>query len=210
MKTPPESAKSVNSTAHSPSQNGPVNNSKEARKITDFILFSQREFLLNLTTDLGRGGISFSQFYLLSHLATSSCHLTMTDIARKMGHSTASATGTIDRLEKLGYAERYHAADDRRKVLVKLTAEAMELISKLHTALTDRIAEAMKEAMAYDMDTLFTNYRGEDAIAKWCDIVRTTNPLALARGFVFLKLLQRRSPLFIIRNSLPDDGPKIF
>jgi DNA-binding MarR family transcriptional regulator len=165
MNTPP-STKSVNSTAHSPSENGPVNNNKEARKITDFILFSQREFLLNLTKDLGKGGISFAQFYLLSHLATSSCHLTMTDIARKMGHSTASATGTIDRLEKLRYAERYHADDDRRKVLVKLTTEGIELISKLLTSLTNRIAEAMEKALAHDMDTLFANYRGENADAK--------------------------------------------
>lgn len=163
MKTPPESgSKSVaESAAHHPSQNGPAHNAREARKITNFILFSQREFLLDLTTDLGRGGISFAQFYLLSYIATSSVNIKMTDIARKMGYSTAAATGTIDRLEKLGYAERYYVPEDRRKVLVKLTPEGLGLIRELHTALTDRIAEAMEKASAHDMNTLFSNYYRE-------------------------------------------------
>src|SRR5688500_7413418 len=95
---------------------------RDPAKRADFILFSQREFLLNLSKDLSRGNISFAQFYLMSYLGTSR-DLTMTDIARKMGHSTAAATGLVDRLEKLGYVERMHAADDRRKVLVKITTK---------------------------------------------------------------------------------------
>src|SRR6201999_347495 len=98
--------------------------SKDPGKLADFILFSQREFLLNLSKDLSRGNISFSQFYLLSYLSTSR-EMTMTDIARKMGHSTAAATGLVDRMEKLGYVERAHAADDRRKVMVRITAKGL-------------------------------------------------------------------------------------
>ena len=99
---------------------------KDPGMLADFILFSQREFLLNLSKDLGRGNVSFSQFYLLSYLSTSR-ELTMTDIARKMGHSTAAATGLVDRLEKLGYVERSHAADDRRKVMVRITAKGSDM-----------------------------------------------------------------------------------
>jgi len=47
----------------------------------------------------------------------------MTDIAKKMGHSTAAATGLVDRLEKLGFVERMHSAEDRRKVFVRITAQ---------------------------------------------------------------------------------------
>jgi len=39
----------------------------------------------------------------------------MSGIALKMGHTTAAATGLVDRLEKLGYVQRSHALDDRRK-----------------------------------------------------------------------------------------------
>lgn len=145
--------------------NGPKQSSlRDPGKVADFILFSQREFLLNLSKDLSRGNISFAQFYLMSYLGTSR-ELTMTDIARKMGHSTAAATGLVDRLEKLGYVERMHAADDRRKVLVRITTKGLELVSKLRTALQERVAEAMQEASAYDVDTLVANYRGDSALA---------------------------------------------
>jgi DNA-binding MarR family transcriptional regulator len=123
------------STLPSPHLNDPA-------QVADFILFSQREFLLNLSKDLSRGNISFAQFYLMGYLRTSG-ELTMTDIARKMGHSTAAATGLVDRLEKLGYVERMHAEDDRRKVLVKITEQGTELVAKLRGALQDRVAEAM-------------------------------------------------------------------
>lgn len=137
---------------------------RDPGKVADFILFSQREFLLNLSKDLSRGNISFAQFYLMSYLGTSR-DLTMTDIARKMGHSTAAATGLVDRLEKLGYVERMHAADDRRKVLVRITVKGLDLVSKLRTALQERVAVAMQEASAYDVDTLVANYRSDTALA---------------------------------------------
>lgn len=129
---------------------------KDPGKLADFILFSQREFLLNLSKDLSRGNISFSQFYLLSYLSTSR-EMTMTDIARKMGHSTAAATGLVDRMEKLGYVERAHAADDRRKVMVRITTKGLELVAKLRTALQTRVAEAMEESKASDIDGLLAS-----------------------------------------------------
>ncbi len=128
-------------------------------KVTDFILFSQREFLLNLCKDLSRGNITHSQFYLLGYLSTCQRGLTMTDIARKMGHSTAASTGLVDRLEKLGYVERTHDADDRRKVIVRITLKGQDLLTKLRGALQERIAEAMAESKSYDADSLLANYR---------------------------------------------------
>ncbi len=129
---------------------------KDSGKLADFILFSQREFLLNLSKDLSRGNISFSQFYLLSYLTTSR-DLTMTDIARKMGHSTAAATGLVDRMEKLGYVERSHAVDDRRKVMVRITTKGVELVARLRSALQTRVAEAMEETKTSDIDGLLAS-----------------------------------------------------
>ena len=130
-------------------------------KIADFILFSQREFLLNLSRDLNKDNISFAQFFLLSYLATSK-ELTMTDIARKMGHSTAAATGLVDRLEKLGYMERTHAIDDRRKVLVRITPKGLDLVSRLRDELQDRVADAMEETKTSDANGFMSAYRQLD------------------------------------------------
>jgi DNA-binding MarR family transcriptional regulator len=113
-------------------------------KLTDFILSSQRDFLLNLSNDLSRGNISFSQFYLLSYLSTSS-ELTVTDIARKMGHSAAAAASLVERLGTLGYIKRDHPANDRRKVVVTITDKGGELLAKLRSALKVRVDEAMEE-----------------------------------------------------------------
>ena len=67
----------------------------------------------------------------------------MTDISKKMGHSTAAATGLVDRLEKLGYVQRLHAADDRRKVMVQITRKGIEMVGRLRNSIADSISEVM-------------------------------------------------------------------
>lgn len=141
--------------------NTPKPAARDHAKLADFILFSQREFLLNLSRDLNRDNISFAQFFLLSYLTTSK-ELTMTDIARKMGHSTAAATGLVDRLEKLGYMERTHAIDDRRKVLVRITPKGLDLVSRLRDELQNRIADAMQETQTADANSFISAYRKLD------------------------------------------------
>lgn len=89
----------------------------------------------------------------------------MSDIAKKMSHSTAAATGLVDRLEKLGYMERTHAIDDRRKVMVRVTAMGLNLVSRLREVLKGQIAEAMTEADAPDAATFMTNYSNLDSSA---------------------------------------------
>lgn len=136
-------------------------NSKDHAKLADFILFSQREFLLNLSRELNRDNISFAQFFLLSYLASSK-DLTMTDIARKMGHSTAAATGLVDRLEKLGYMERSHAIDDRRKVMVRVSSKGLDLVSRLRNELQSQIADAMTETSSNDAASFMSSYSTMD------------------------------------------------
>ena len=74
--------------------------------------------MLTVSKELQRGNVSFPQYALLDFLAQKG-ELTMTEIAKKMDHTTAAATGLVDRLEKLGHVERCHAKSDRRKILVK-------------------------------------------------------------------------------------------
>ena len=103
---------------------------KDASRLADFIMFTQRSFLLNLSKELNKGNVSFPQFFLLGYLANED-FLTMTDISKKMGHSTAAATGLVDRLEKLGYVQRMHAQDDRRKVMVQITRKGIDLVERI-------------------------------------------------------------------------------
>jgi DNA-binding MarR family transcriptional regulator len=62
-----------------------------------------------------------------------------------MGHSTAAATGLVDRLEKLGYVERVHAAEDRRKIMVRITQKGVELVSKMRKEIAKDLAGILAE-----------------------------------------------------------------
>ena len=115
---------------------------KVASDVADFIMFTQRSFLLDLSRELNRGNVSYAQFFLLGYLSSDQ-QLTMTDISRKMGHSTAAATGLVDRLEKLGYVQRLHAADDRRKVMVQITTKGIQLVQQLRDNLASNVADVM-------------------------------------------------------------------
>lgn len=114
----------------------------DADRLADFVLFTQRSCILNLSTELNKGNISFPQFFLLTYLSSEE-YLTMSDIAKKMGHSTAAATGLVDRLEKLAYVERVHAAEDRRKIMVRITAKGVELVSKMRSEIASDLANIL-------------------------------------------------------------------
>lgn len=102
----------------------------DAIRLADFVLFTQRSCILNLSKELNRGKLSYSQFFLLTYLSSEES-LTMSDIAKKMAHSTAAATGLVDRIEKLGYVERSHGSEDRRKILVRITSKGVEIVSRM-------------------------------------------------------------------------------
>lgn len=111
----------------------------DADRLADFVLFTQRSCILNLSPELNKGNVSFPQFFLLTYLSSEE-YLTMSDIAKKMGHSTAAATGLVDRLEKLAYVERVHAAEDRRKIMVRITSKGIDLVSKMRTEIATDLA----------------------------------------------------------------------
>ena len=125
----------------------------DADRLADFVLFTQRSCILNLSNELNRGNISFPQFFLLAYLSSED-YLTMSDIAKKMGHSTAAATGLVDRLEKLGYVERVHAAEDRRKIMVRITHKGTELVAHMRKGIAANLADIMSEMDEEEAETL--------------------------------------------------------
>ena len=111
-------------------------------RLADFVLFTQRSCILNLSPELTKGKISYPQFFLLTYLSSEE-YLTMSDIAKKMGHSTAAATGLVDRLEKIGYVERVHAAEDRRKIMVRITTQGTELVAHMRKEIASDLASML-------------------------------------------------------------------
>src|SRR4029079_8705617 len=130
---------------------------KDAGKLADFIMFTQRSFLLNLSKELNKGSVSYAQFFLLGYLANEN-FLTMTDISKKMGHSTAAATGLVDRLEKLGYVQRLHASEDRRKVMVQITKKGVDLVERIREDIVSSLVTLMVDLDENEQDALLKTY----------------------------------------------------
>lgn len=104
----------------------------------------QRRFLLDLSKELSRGNVSFPQYFLLGFLGTQGS-LTMSEVAAKMGHTTAAATGLVDRLENLGYARRTHARDDRRKINVQITGQGTALVAGIRNDMVNNLTKVMDQ-----------------------------------------------------------------
>jgi DNA-binding MarR family transcriptional regulator len=114
----------------------------DVERLADIMMMLQRCLMLRLSEELSRGQVSFPQFFLLGHIAAHD-FLSMSEIAEKMNHSTAAATGLVDRLENLEYVQRSHAANDRRKVLVKITKKGSALVEKIRQDIVTNLSQIM-------------------------------------------------------------------
>lgn len=115
----------------------------EAERLAEIITSLQRSLILNISKELARGNVSFPQYCLLGFLSQKA-HLTMTEIAQKMGHTTAAATGLVDRLERLGHVRRVHAQEDRRKILVEITESGSALVTEVRDDMVGNILKIME------------------------------------------------------------------
>lgn len=117
-------------------------NEQDVQHLTDFVLFSQRSCILRLSPELTKGKVSFPQFFLLAYLDEEEC-LSMSNIAKMMGHSTAAATGMVDKLQELGHLKRYTAAADRRKIMVRITEQGRNLVAQMRSNIAADLAQMM-------------------------------------------------------------------
>ncbi len=114
----------------------------DAERLSHIILELQRCFVLRLCKELAPGNVSFPQFFLLAYLDQKEV-LTMSAIAQKMGHTTAAASGLVARLENLGYVVRSIARDDRRKVMVCITAKGSALVRRIHEEMVGNLMKIL-------------------------------------------------------------------
>ncbi|MEI6072210.1 MAG: MarR family transcriptional regulator [Verrucomicrobiae bacterium] len=111
----------------------------EIERLADIIMVMQRCFVQYLSEELSRGQVSFPQFFLLGHIASGES-LSMTEISEMMSHTTAAATGLVDRLGNLGYVKRMHSPDDRRKVLVRITGKGKALVGRIRQDIATKLS----------------------------------------------------------------------
>ena len=137
---------------------------RDAERLADIFTGLQRNFMLTLSKELQRGDVSFPQYFLLGFLALKG-ELTMTEIAKKMGHTTAAATGLVDRLEKLGHVERGHAKSDRRKILVKITPSGKRIVGEVRDDMVTNLLKMMEHLDSEEQRSWITIY---EKITTYC------------------------------------------
>jgi DNA-binding MarR family transcriptional regulator len=130
---------------------------EKVERLADIIMVLQRCFIQRLSEQLVHGQVSFPQYFLLAHIATNE-GLSMTDIAERMSHSTAAATGLVDRLENLGYVRRGPASSDRRKVLVKITKKGQALVEKIREDIVGNLHVFMEQLTVEEQETWLRIY----------------------------------------------------
>ena len=114
----------------------------DAERLADIFTNLQRCFILRLSKELSRGNVSFPQYCLLTFLSQQG-NLAMSEIAQRMGHTTAAATGLVDRLENLGHVKRAHGKEDRRKILVEITPTGQALVAEIRDDMVTNLLKMM-------------------------------------------------------------------
>lgn len=113
-----------------------------ARKLTEMVMQTQRHCMPHFSARLHEKKLNYAQFYLLGVLKEGR-ELTMGEIAKRMGHSTAAATGLVDRLEKLSFVSRVASQEDRRRVVVAITSHGEKVVTALSESMVESVAELM-------------------------------------------------------------------
>src|ERR1700675_3724627 len=114
----------------------------DAERLAHIIMEMQRCFVLRLSKELAPGNVSFPQFFLLTYLDHKEV-LTMSEIAQKMGHTTAAASGLVARLENLGFVVRSSVREDRRKVMVCITQKGTALVRRIREEMVGNVMKVM-------------------------------------------------------------------
>ena len=100
--------------------------------------------------DLSDFGLTVPQFFVLHSVFSRECECTMSALADDAFRRSATMTGIVDRLLKMGLVTRERDAKDRRRVLVQLTPAGREVLAKVRQGRKDRLRDTLGRLSAPD------------------------------------------------------------
>ncbi len=113
---------------------------------------------------MARTGLSMTHWHVLLLLARHG-EMSMSRLAEAQQISLSNATGLVDRLVERGLVERFGDPDDRRVVLVRVSAEGRELLQKVDLLREDFIRRVVSQLDATRLKRLHAALRDvRDAI----------------------------------------------
>jgi len=96
--------------------------------------FAIRSFLHFSEAKAAEAGLTAQQHQALLALRAAGRDLTIGELAERLLLKPHSASGLADRLHALGLCDRVESEDDRRRVMLRLTAKAGTLLRELTEA----------------------------------------------------------------------------
>lgn len=100
--------------------------------------------------------VSQAEAHLLTHLHESGGEATVADLHRAWAHKRSTLTDILDRLENRGLARRSVLPQDRRSVLIVLTARGVAVGARVHAELL-----SLEESVLADLDASVPRRFGE-------------------------------------------------
>lgn len=88
------------------------------------------------------------------YLILASGQLRMSELAARLGVTSSTATGAVDRLVELGLLERHEDAADRRQVVVTATPRAAATLEHFRELNTRRMREILARLRPSDLETV--------------------------------------------------------
>jgi DNA-binding MarR family transcriptional regulator len=105
-------------------------------------------------------GLGWTDIQAVGHLMVG--ELGQTDLAHRLGISTAAATALVDRLERAGVAARHAHPEDRRRSLIRLTEKGHAVIARSREWTKyafDDLPHEQLDAFAADLHGVATNLK---------------------------------------------------
>jgi DNA-binding MarR family transcriptional regulator len=84
--------------------------------------------------------------------------ITMTELSSQLCVSPPSASAMVDRLVEKGILTREHSTEDRRKVMVRVSPEAMEDIKGVEETILSSFVDLVEKI-------------GPETARKWCEVL---------------------------------------
>jgi DNA-binding MarR family transcriptional regulator len=107
------------------------------------------------------GELSVSQMHMI-RLVRKHGTLAMSELADLLGVSPPSASTMVDRLVDKGVLSREHSTEDRRKVVVRISPEAVKKIESVETSVL-QLFEKLVEKL------------GPETTQQWCRVLKRIN-----------------------------------
>lgn len=92
----------------------------------------------------------YGESFALNYLSLQQGDIQPSDISNTMGISAARITATLNSLEKKGLIERRRDPDDRRRILIELTAEGIETAKKRFESISKITCEMLSKLGEHD------------------------------------------------------------